>query len=143
MDQAEGLVRSGDFQTAWGPANVALTIARRPFLSGEDGGWVDLKRSEIQDLLLRSLDCYVDLCLRSGQGALGVQMAAQAVVLEPYRETSYHRLMAFHAAVGNRAEALRVYHRCRMLLGEELGIDPSPEIESLYLELLRLAPKTA
>jgi len=143
VDQAEGLVRSGDFHLAWGPANVALAIARRPFLSGEDGEWVDLKRREIQDLQLRSLDCYVEICLRSGQGALAVQMAAQAVALEPYRETSYHRLMAAHAAVGNRAEALRVYQRCRVLLGEELGIDPSPETETLYLELLRLSVSTA
>ena len=45
--------------------------------------------------------------------------------------------------LGYRAEALRVYHRCRALLGEELGIDPSPETESLYLELLRLTPSTA
>ena len=143
MDQAEGLMRSGDFHLAWGPTNVALTIARRPFLLGEDGEWVDLKRREIQDLLLRALDCYVEICLRSGQGALAVQMAAQTVSLEPYRETSYHRLMAAHAAVGNRAEALRVYHRCRALLGEELGIEPSPETETLYLELLRLSASTA
>ena len=30
-----------------------------------------------------------------------------------------------------------VYHQLRLLLAEELGIDPSPEAEALYLDILR------
>jgi hypothetical protein len=45
-------------------------------------------------------------------------------------------LVEAHAAGGNRAEALRVYERCRRLLAEELGTYPSPETESIYRELL-------
>ena len=46
IDQAEGALRAGDRQRAWGPANVAVTIARRPFLSGEQGEWVESQRRE-------------------------------------------------------------------------------------------------
>jgi SARP family transcriptional regulator, regulator of embCAB operon len=59
------------------------------------------------------------------------------VALEPFRETSYQLLMRAHAAVGNRAEALRVYEHCRRLLSEELGVPPSPQTEAVYLEILR------
>ena len=45
--------------------------------------------------------------------------------------------MRAHALAGNRAEALRVYARCRQILSEELGVDPSPPTESVYLEILR------
>ncbi|HJS73007.1 MAG TPA: bacterial transcriptional activator domain-containing protein [Vicinamibacteria bacterium] len=45
--------------------------------------------------------------------------------------------MLAHAARGNRAEAIRVFHRCRELLKEELGVSPSAETEALYLKLLR------
>jgi len=45
--------------------------------------------------------------------------------------------MRAHAAVGNRAEALRVYERCRSVLTEELGVPPSPQTEAVYLEILR------
>jgi Bacterial transcriptional activator domain len=45
--------------------------------------------------------------------------------------------MQAHAAVGNRAEALRVYERCRSLLSEELGVPPSPQTEAVYLDILR------
>jgi DNA-binding SARP family transcriptional activator len=44
--------------------------------------------------------------------------------------------MRAHLELGDRAEALRVYDRCRRLLAEELGADPSPPLEALYLELL-------
>jgi SARP family transcriptional regulator, regulator of embCAB operon len=66
-----------------------------------------------------------------------VKHAKEAVAIEPFRETSYQLLMRAHAAVGNRAEALRVYERCRSLLSEELGVSPSPQTEAVYLEILR------
>src|SRR5205085_4569182 len=59
-----------------------------------------------------------------------------AVRAAPFRETTYRLLMRCHTAAGNRAEALRVYERCRRMLADELGVDPSPETESAYLALL-------
>src|SRR3972149_557748 len=38
IDRAEGLIRSGHVTGAWGPANVAAAIARRPILPREDAG---------------------------------------------------------------------------------------------------------
>ena len=48
--------------------------------------------------------------------------------------------MEAHAAAGNRAEALRVYERCRRLLADELGAYPSPETEAVYRALLDTRP---
>jgi tetratricopeptide (TPR) repeat protein len=44
--------------------------------------------------------------------------------------------MTAHVAAGNRAEALRSYHELRRMLAEELGIDPAPETQAAYAELL-------
>jgi DNA-binding SARP family transcriptional activator len=44
--------------------------------------------------------------------------------------------MQAYAANGNRAEALKTYHRLRTLLADELGTSPGPDTEALYLELL-------
>jgi DNA-binding SARP family transcriptional activator len=57
--------------------------------------------------------------------------------LEPYRETAYLLLMRAKAAAGNRAEALRTYERCRLLLSEDLGVSPSNQVENEYLAILR------
>jgi DNA-binding SARP family transcriptional activator len=75
--------------------------------------------------------------LANRENALALQAAAEVESLEPFRETGWQRLMRVHAVVGNRAEALRAYEQCRTLLTDELGTDPSPQTEALYLDLLR------
>ena len=88
-------------------------------------------------LLVRALDCLSDIWLANRESTLAVQAAKEVVSLEPFRETGWQRLMRVHHAAGNRAEALRAYEQCRKLLTEELGTDPSPQTEALYLELMR------
>jgi DNA-binding SARP family transcriptional activator len=77
-----------------------------------------------------------EVWLANGEHALAVNGAAEVVALEPFRDSAYLRLMRAHVAAGNRAEALRVYENCRRLLADELGADPAPETQALYLQLL-------
>ena len=137
IDRAEGALRAGDPRQAWGWAQVAYHIARRPFLVGEDGPWATRNRGELRDMLVRAHECLSEIFLWSGESAMAARHAEQAVALETFRETSYQRLMRAHAAAGNRAEALRIYERCRCHLAEELGVSPSPQTEAVYLDILR------
>jgi DNA-binding SARP family transcriptional activator len=82
----------------------------------------------------------VDADLAGDNADLAVQAATELVGLEPFRESAHLRLLRAHAAAGNPGEALRAYDRCRRLLAEELGVDPSAELEAFYLDLLRAAP---
>ena len=136
IDAAEGALRAGDFQRAFGPATVAATIARRPFLSGDGGEWVESRRRKLRRQSQRALECLARVWLRSGEPELAVEAATEAVALDSFRESSYRLLIQAYGAIGNRAEALRIYGRLRTLLAEELGTDPSPETEALYLDLL-------
>jgi DNA-binding SARP family transcriptional activator len=137
LDRAEGALRNGDPQQAWGWAKVAYYIACRPFLVGEEGPWASRTRAELRDVLVRAHESLSEISAWSGEAAMAVRHAEQAVALEPFRETAYQRLMLAHAAAGNRAEALRVYERCCRLLAEELGVSPSPQTEAVYLNVLR------
>jgi DNA-binding SARP family transcriptional activator len=136
IDEAEGLLRRGKASRAWGPANVAAAIASRPFLPREELGWVEKRRRVLQEIHLRSLECLSEIALQNGELPLAARIAAEAVEREPFREAGYRRLMRAHEAMGNRAEALRVYHLCLRLLAEELGVRPSSETEALYLALI-------
>jgi DNA-binding SARP family transcriptional activator len=137
IDRAESALRRDKAPEAWGWAHVAYQISRRPFLMGEEGPWVTLKRSELRDVLVRAHECLSEPSIWGTEPAYAVKHANEAVTIEPFRETSYQLLMRAHAAVGNRAEALRAYERCRSLLSEELGVPPSPQTEAVYLEILR------
>ena len=120
---------------AW--ASVAYFIGRRPFLPGEDGPWASRKRAQLRELYLRALDCCVVCTAANGDVAEAVQAAEDALALEPMRESTYQRLMRVYAGAGNRAEALRVYERCRRVLDEELGVPPSPETRAVHEQILR------
>ncbi len=140
LDRAEGALVRGHPRAAWTDATVASSILRRTFLPGESGPWVDEKRRELHELERRAYDTLSGAWLLVGNPAAAQQAARQAVDLAPFRESSYARLMECHLAVGNRAEAIRVYNEVRNLLQESMGISPTPEVEDLYLHALGQAP---
>ena len=138
--EGEEALAAGDLEEAKAGAALAESLVRGPFLPGEEGAWVEEKRRELSDIRERALTALSDASLRSGDASEAVKWAEQAIVLAPFRETGYRRLMEAHTAAGNRAEALRVYEQCRRLLSEELGAYPSPETESIYRSLLEAPP---
>lgn len=139
IDRAEGAVRAGNAMAAYGWAGVAGSIARRPFLPGESGSWIEQQRAALQNILVRALDCFAAIFLWNGELAQAERAVEEALTLEPFRETSYQQLMRIHAARGNRADAVRAYERCRRLLADELGISPAPQTEAVYLNVLALS----
>jgi DNA-binding SARP family transcriptional activator len=137
LDQAEGATLAGQPEFAYGPALIATTIARRPFLAGEDAPWIADRRRQLLDILVRALDCRVESLLWNGETALALDQAREAVRLEPFRESGYRRLMQVLVSRGDRAEAVRVFEECRRLLADELGVSPSAETASLLRSLIR------
>jgi SARP family transcriptional regulator, regulator of embCAB operon len=136
MHHAEGAVQANQPQAAYGPSLIATTIARRPFLAGEDAPWVMSRRERLRNILLRALDCRVEALMWNGELALALDQARAAVDFEPFRESGYRRLMQVLVRQGDRAEAIRVYQQCRQRLADELGVEPSMETESLRRSLL-------
>jgi DNA-binding SARP family transcriptional activator/streptogramin lyase len=135
-EKAKTALGAGEIGAAREAAAEAVVLARRSFLPGEDGPWVEEKRRELRELLVQALACLADASL-AGDAREAVRHAEELTALEPYRESGYRRLMQAHAVAGDSAEALRVYERCRRFLADELGAYPSPESEALYLEILR------
>jgi ABC-type transport system substrate-binding protein/DNA-binding SARP family transcriptional activator len=140
VEASEQALMAGKPAKAYDSATAAAALARRAFLPGEHGNWVEEKRRELQQQLVRALACLADSCVAVGRADEAVKHARELVALEPYRESGYRRLMQAYSAAGDNAEALRVYERCRRLLAEELGAFPSSETETLYLEILRATP---
>jgi YVTN family beta-propeller protein len=141
-EDAEDALAAGELDQARAAAESAESLARRPFLAGEDGAWVEQKRRDLADIRERALTVLADACLRSGAGREAAKWAEELIALSPFREAGYRRLMDAHVIAGNRAEALRVYEQCRQLLADELGAYPSPETDSIYRALLE-APQSA
>jgi predicted ATPase len=133
-DAAERALSVGDLSTAAEQGARAVTIARRPLLAGEEGEWLEAARSELRSVLVRALETHASATLGSQEA---VASATEATLTEPFRETSHVLLMRAHATLGNTADALLAYERCRTLLATELGIDPSAETQALHVAMLQ------
>ncbi|HKE97642.1 MAG TPA: AAA family ATPase [Actinomycetes bacterium] len=142
-DQAERALAAGDLRAALATAAAARAVAGQQLLPGEEGEWVEQRRSELHRTLARSLEVLVDADLRCGRAGRAVRPAQELVELEPFRESAHLRLLRALSASGDRGEALRAYERCRRLFSEELGVGLSPELEAAHVELLRAEPALA
>jgi SARP family transcriptional regulator, regulator of embCAB operon len=134
---AEAALLAANPRRAYGSAVVACAILRRPFLAGEEGAWVDARRDALRKARLRALDCLAQIHATTGELALALRAAEEAIDLEPFREAAYRRLMMIHDEAGNGAEALRVYRKLIGVLEAELSVTPGPETRRLFEEIAR------
>ena len=136
VEDAEAAAGRGDVRAAHAAIAVAHEHCLRTFLPGETSAWVEARRAERHQLLVRALDVYVDVDIRRRVFPEGRRMALQLIELEPYRERSYAALIRLQVAAGDRADALKTYERARTLLREELGVPPGATLEAAYQEAL-------
>jgi DNA-binding SARP family transcriptional activator len=93
--------------------------------------WVLVEQERYNQLRLHAIDA---LCLHLtavGHHAEAIDAGLAAVRAEPLRESAHRALIQAHLAEGNRWEAVRQYERCRRLLLDELGLEPSAAMRAL------------
>src|SRR5215216_5949621 len=137
--RAESRIAEGRWAQAWGPAGIAYHVATRRFLAGLEAPWIDEWRRRLEEVRLRGLECFAAAGLGLGGPAVAqAEERARALTeLAPYRETGHRLLLEALERRGNLAEALRAYERLRVLLRDELGIAPSPDLQAVHRRLLQ------
>jgi predicted ATPase/DNA-binding SARP family transcriptional activator len=105
-----------------------------PELDDVDDGRAEAIR--LGELRVRSEERRAELRLQAGDtDGLVAELAALADQ-DPLRERPRALLMAALAMTGRTVEALRVFDDFRRLLGDELGLEPSPELAAQHADLL-------
>jgi WD40 repeat protein/DNA-binding SARP family transcriptional activator len=140
LRRAERALEAGDSRFAADEAARARGVLVRPFLPGIEAPWVEDRRRELHLCLLRSLELLAEARILLGEHGYAARAAADAIALDQLRESAHRSLVRALAGSGNGAAAVRAYERCRRLLAEELGVDPSRETQRLQRELLHGIP---
>ncbi len=136
VDHARTVIKD-DPTTAAGTLRAALAEWRGTAL--QDFAYEDFARSEInrlEQLRLDAVEDAVEADLRTGKAGELIGELEQLHDQHPLRERPVGQLMLALYRAGRSADALRTFERFRRTLGEELGIDPSPELCRLEEQVL-------
>jgi DNA-binding SARP family transcriptional activator/tetratricopeptide (TPR) repeat protein len=124
-ERAGGLLREA--LAIWrGPALADFTF--EPFAETEIARLEEVRLAAIEDRI------EADLALGSHAGLVGE--LESLISQHPFRERLRGQLMLALYRSGRQAEALRAYHDTRLVLVEELGIEPSPALQRLEKAIL-------
>jgi predicted ATPase/DNA-binding SARP family transcriptional activator len=117
---------------------AALALWRGAALADASGlPFADGPAARLEGLRRAALDERIDADLALGRYAELIPELQALAAAEPLREPLRGRLMRALYGAGRQAEALAEYESIRTLLGERLGVDPSPDLEAVYLAVLR------
>ena len=147
----------GRFETLAETARAASDPARRAqFLADALALWrgpglAEFRREpfarpaarRLAELRLGALEARIEAELELGRHERLVAELEALVEEEPLREQLRRQLMVALYRSGRQAEALAAYRAGRRLLVDELGIEPSPELQDLERAILRHDPALA
>jgi len=105
--------------------------------------WIVADRQRLAQAFRRALETLVQLTEAQQDHSAGILYAQRLQRHDPLEEAPYRHLMRLRALTGDRAGALRIYHRCETVLERELGVEPSPSTREIYERLLALEDGSA
>ena len=103
--------------------------------------WLQGQRRHIGTLWKEALWQGYRSAQETGDSPTALQRLERLIALDPLSEQVYRLLMTLHAASGNRAAALAIFHDCQTTLKRELGVLPATET-LLLAEEIRQADRT-
>ncbi len=90
----------------------------------------------LDELRLSAIETRIEAQLESGAAAEVVAELEGLAAANPLRERLCWLLMVALYRSGRQARALEVYRQTRNLLADELGVEPSPELQQLMQDIL-------
>jgi DNA-binding SARP family transcriptional activator len=118
-------------------SSAAVRMLSGDLLPGWDDEWVVADGSEWHQLRLHALEAMAEQLVKEGRCGDATLAALAAVRAEPLRESARGALIKTFLAEGNQTEALDEFNRFRARLGLELGVEPTPRLSGLVVNLGR------
>lgn len=141
LTEAKAAANAGDRSKAWLLYVAAESLWRgEPYADADDLPRANTERQRLHDLRLRCFEARMNIGLELGRHHDLVSELRQAHVEHPFQEGLCALFMIALYRSGRRAEALEVYRDHYRLLGEELGMEPMPELRQLQDRVLKDDP---
>jgi DNA-binding SARP family transcriptional activator len=134
FDEAAELADRLRSQSAAAPLDADWTPLAADLLPGWYDDWILFERERFKNAALEALEALAERLLTEGRFGHALDAALAAVAKDPFRESPQRVVMKAHVAGGNVATAARAYRSYARLLRDELGLDPSAQMQALAAE---------
>ncbi|MEV0675046.1 BTAD domain-containing putative transcriptional regulator [Actinosynnema sp. NPDC050436] len=138
---ARRLRAAGDLAGAVAALDPALHLWRGDAYAGVPGPFALVERARLRDVRLTAVEEWAADMLGLDRRAEVVEVLTGAIAEEPLRERLPALLMLGLYRCGRQAHALEVYRRTRVLLADELGIEPGEQLTRLHERILAGDPE--
>ena len=128
----------GEEETKIALLTQVVELYQGDYLELEEGfsDWCLVRK---ENLRVRHISALIDLgglYLKAGEYTNALQFYNQVLRKDPYQEGAYRQAIRCHIMMGDRVSAIRKYRECVKVLREGLGLDPMPETQKLYQQLV-------
>jgi len=120
-----GAIAAGDFE-------LAARLYAGDLLPACYDDWILEERADLCEEARRVFTQLTERAVAGEDHLSAIRNAQRIIDLEPCDEAAVEVQMKAHLALGDRAAALRAYHRCVEALDRELGVAPGESIKALY-----------
>jgi DNA-binding SARP family transcriptional activator len=135
-DAASAALAAADKTAFRRAAADALRAYRGEFMPAVYDGWAAAERDRLHRRCVTLLDQLITVEREARAYPEAIELARRRIDLEPLEEVGYRGLLQLQGLAGDRAAALRTYHRCAAILERELGVRPDRATTAEYQRLV-------
>jgi DNA-binding SARP family transcriptional activator len=137
VDHARTFASQGRYEPAVRNIDSALQMWRGSVLSNvAAGSTISGHATCLAEHRLRAIELRIETLMQVGRHRELVADLRSLTVAHPFHEWFHEQLIRALSRSGRRAEALRSVRELRVLLAEELGLEPSEDVQRLQFEVL-------
>lgn len=132
INQVRTKLRNRNYEAASRQLRQALTMCRGRVLANIEVGQVlSAHAAYLEELRLRATELSIETDIRLGRSRELVPTLRALVKEHQLNEWFHGQLISILTVSGRRAEALKAYQDLRRILDDELGLEPSDELQRL------------
>ncbi len=138
LTEGRQALATGEAARAAERLEAALALWRGPvFGELSDRPFAQLEAHRLEEARLAAVEDLAEAELSLGRPEDALARLKSHVGQHPLRERPWGQMMLALYRLGRQADALRAYQQVRRLLGDELGVEPTPELRRLEEQILR------
>jgi len=136
LNNAQRLERDGEIAAAIRAYEQATALYNGDYLPADrQVVWTANERAALQARYADALNRLADLYAHEGRLDMAIKAANTALEANAYAETTYRRLMRYHACKGDRKAAAAVYRTLVKLFSELFAEEINPITQQLYEDI--------